>query len=194
MYESPIEKIVSEISTKMTEAEENHLMYTVEQSLGYRVDKDELIKALQYDRDQYSKGYQDAKREMQWTPCSDRPPKEGTEVFVYLFANRPYIAWFEDSRWRTNDFVVDKDDEPNAWYPLPEQYTEHLSAQPENKKGWEHGNTGDWHCSVCGKPAMFVAVSDDHYGIHLHTEQRLTDFCPNCGADMRGEQKRWGIS
>lgn len=48
--------------------------------------------------------------------------------------------------------------------------------QPEPKKGrWidkSNGIEGAWnYCSVCGEQAI-----------------DLYDFCPNCGADMRGEQ------
>ena len=42
-------------------------MYEVRQNIGYDIDKDELIKALNYDRDQYNKGYVDgikAKQEL----------------------------------------------------------------------------------------------------------------------------------
>lgn len=51
-YRSPIQQFVSDISLKM----ENDV-YTAVQNVGIYVDKDELIKALQYDREQYSKGY-----------------------------------------------------------------------------------------------------------------------------------------
>jgi hypothetical protein len=49
------------------------------------------------------------------------------------------------------------------------------SAQPERKKGeWidkSGGIEGAWnYCSVCGEQAI-----------------DLYDFCPNCGADMRGK-------
>ena len=38
-----------------------------------------------------------------------------------------------------------------------------------------HGN--DWiHCSICGKKGINVPAD-------------LTNFCPNCGADMRGNKK-----
>ena len=59
MYQSPIEKFYGNIQSQMIEDDENRLMCTVTQSIGYKVDKDELIKALQYDRQQYEKGYQD---------------------------------------------------------------------------------------------------------------------------------------
>ena len=62
--------------------------------------------------------------EPKWIPCTERLPKDGEEVFIYLFGNSPYIAWFEDGEWHTNDFTVDKDDEPIAWMPLPEPYQE----------------------------------------------------------------------
>lgn len=50
------------------------------------------------------------------------------------------------------------------------------SVQPERKKGkWidkSGGIEGAWnYCSVCGEQAI-----------------DLYDFCPNCGADMRGEE------
>lgn len=57
MYESPINQLVSDISTQMIKKQEDHLMYEVRQSIGYDIDKDELLKALQYDRNQYNKGY-----------------------------------------------------------------------------------------------------------------------------------------
>lgn len=63
MWESPIEKIYGDIHAEMVKQDEEHFMYSVNQTIGYQVDKDELIKALSYDRDQYNKGYQDALQE-----------------------------------------------------------------------------------------------------------------------------------
>ena len=53
-YESPIRMIASEIETKM----ENDTLTAI-QRYGIDVDKEELIKALNYDRGQYEKGYAD---------------------------------------------------------------------------------------------------------------------------------------
>ena len=52
MYESPINIIISELCTKL----ESDCVKSV-QRYGFDVDKEELAKALNYDRKQYEKGY-----------------------------------------------------------------------------------------------------------------------------------------
>lgn len=64
MYESPIEKIYGDIQSQIIKQDEEHMMYAVNQAISYAVDKKELIKALQYDREQYTKGYRDCKNDM----------------------------------------------------------------------------------------------------------------------------------
>ena len=62
MYENPISAMYSDIAHKIVKDEEEHLMLEIQQVIGYAVDKDELVKALRYDRNQYEKGYEDAKQ------------------------------------------------------------------------------------------------------------------------------------
>ena len=58
-----------------------------------------------------------------WIPCSERLPEDCTEVFVYLFDRpSPYIAWVKDTHWYTEDFEIERENEPVAWLPLPEVY------------------------------------------------------------------------
>ncbi len=57
-YKPPIEIIRHEMEMRL----ENDTMKVVQQNDIF-VDKDELIKALQYDRDQYIKGFEDGKRD-----------------------------------------------------------------------------------------------------------------------------------
>jgi hypothetical protein len=57
MYKSPIETFQTGIEYQF----ENDIMNMI-QKYGITVDKDELLKALRYDRDQYDKGYVDGKR------------------------------------------------------------------------------------------------------------------------------------
>lgn len=54
MYESPIQVITNKIGSQYDD-----YVYTAILNVGVTVDKDELVRALQYDRDQYKKGYED---------------------------------------------------------------------------------------------------------------------------------------
>ena len=58
MYKSPIEIIYGQMQTQI----EGDTLKAV-QSYYPNVDKEELLKALQYDRNQYNKGYADGKAE-----------------------------------------------------------------------------------------------------------------------------------
>jgi flagellar biosynthesis/type III secretory pathway protein FliH len=60
MYENPIEMIQRTINEKMKQ-EEDRYVYEIEQQVGFHIDKQELIRALNYDRDQYNQGYIDGK-------------------------------------------------------------------------------------------------------------------------------------
>ena len=58
MYESPINMIIQKLYTNL----ESECMKAV-QSYGFDVNKEELAKALKYDREQYEKGYTDGYNE-----------------------------------------------------------------------------------------------------------------------------------
>lgn len=58
MYNSPIEIITTEITRQINKQIDEAVCQAV-QSIGVNVNKEELIKALIYDRDQYDKGYAD---------------------------------------------------------------------------------------------------------------------------------------
>lgn len=66
-WESPITEIFKQVEEnyhkQMNDKLEERLMCEVNYQVGYTVDKNELIKALQYDREQYDKGYKDGLRE-----------------------------------------------------------------------------------------------------------------------------------
>ena len=64
-YEIPITRIQNQVLEEMVKKEEDQFMCEVRQTIGYNIDKSELIKALNYDREQYEKGYQDGKMNAQ---------------------------------------------------------------------------------------------------------------------------------
>ena len=102
MYESPINKFMGEMQTQMVKDEEGQLMVQVTQAIGYDVDKDELIKALSYDRQQYQKGYEDGLKASKWIFCSERLPEDAEPVFVFYERN----AWDDSGKFRKKD--IDK--------------------------------------------------------------------------------------
>ena len=62
MYSSPVEIIISQMIEKaVNDGQEQLNAHIIEQicKVGVIVDKEELIRALNYDRRQYAKGYQD---------------------------------------------------------------------------------------------------------------------------------------
>ena len=61
-YESPI-TIVSELINTQLRQDGDRYVAEIEKKVGFHVDKQELIKALAYDREQYQKGYDDGVRE-----------------------------------------------------------------------------------------------------------------------------------
>lgn len=62
MYISPIEVVEKEIAENIKE-EVNSVVYESVRSLGVSVDKDELIRALNYHIQQYEKGYADGRND-----------------------------------------------------------------------------------------------------------------------------------
>lgn len=86
MWESPInvmeiqDSFVSEIKEKTEE-----MVFTEIKRIGIDVDKEELIKALQYDRGQYEKGHKDG----------------------YEFGIDECIKIIEETVWRDTDMLVE---------------------------------------------------------------------------------------
>ena len=60
MWESPIQMISEDIIKDMVEKQDGVLLEAVHR-VGFDVNKDELEKALLYDRDQWERGYTDGK-------------------------------------------------------------------------------------------------------------------------------------
>lgn len=82
--------------------------------------------------------------------------------------------------------IVGKDREKYSWgLGLVESCINDIkmlpSAQPERKKGKWIGNKRHQSCSVCG---MTYCVPD---GTDGELDMTFYNFCPNCGAEMKGE-------
>jgi hypothetical protein len=124
MYDSPIDKIIGEMQSQLVKDEEGQLMVQVSQTIGYNIDKDELIKALNYDRQQYEKGYKDGLNASKWNSVTDRlPDKE--DWYLVTEVDGSFIT-VNMRLWTTEGWIVPQiiEDKLNilAWMPLPEPY------------------------------------------------------------------------
>ena len=62
VYKFPIEIVIGDMYTRMAKQQEDSVYQTV-LNYGINVDKQELIRALEYDREEYGAGYKDGVRE-----------------------------------------------------------------------------------------------------------------------------------
>lgn len=61
------------------------------------------------------------------------------------------------------------------------------AAQPERKKGkWSFIGDNMFECTCCGTPYTTQQLNGLR---NYNTDPYAPKFCPNCGADMRGEQE-----
>ena len=121
-YEAPIQMQTGEIIRRVCE-EQDKKIYEAVLECGINVSKEELVKALNYDRDQYVKGYEDGKADaMQWIPCSERLPEEKGDYLVTSKGSIWVANWFNYTWWGIEKHCRWTDVE--AWMPLPEPYKE----------------------------------------------------------------------
>ena len=121
MYKSPIEIIMEDALFRFETELADHTVNAVSK-YGIHVDKDELIRALQYDRDQYNKGFMDglnARRE--WISVAVRLPEN--EDYV-LAATRTRVGKQNVVRGyyvpETKNWVVGMNSNVTHWMPIPE--------------------------------------------------------------------------
>lgn len=121
MYDSPIDKIIGEMRSQLVKNEEGQFMVQVSQTIGYNIDKDELINALNYDRGQYEKGYEDGLNASKWIPVSERLPEELVDVLAYDGVDM-FVTFLRKGRWASYNSNFDIYTNILAWMPLPEPY------------------------------------------------------------------------
>lgn len=115
MYDSPIRLAVLKMTSQCDDDIYNAVVKT-----GIGVDKDELVRALNYDRNQYEKGYRDGLKASEWISVKERLPEEGEDVLAYLGEGIFEICWMlKGGCWETRDAYLDAD-AVTHWQPLPE--------------------------------------------------------------------------
>jgi flagellar biosynthesis/type III secretory pathway protein FliH len=84
-YESPI-NIYQDLANEIAEMHDNTVYMKIREIVD--VDKEELLKALAYDRDQYDKGYTDGYR---------RGLEEGKQTAMIALANSILQKWGDEN-------------------------------------------------------------------------------------------------
>lgn len=124
MYKSPVEFI-----TKKMNAQIEDCIFEAIQEVVANIDKEELIRALQYDRDQYEQGYRDGKQANNWISVEDRlPKKEGNYIVAEKRSNgetyvstRCLLHWANGPSWCLSwqeQYI--QEIKVTHWMPLPE--------------------------------------------------------------------------
>lgn len=114
MYKSPVELITSQMHTQIED-----YVFNAIQEVAVNIDKEELIRALEYDRGQYDKGYRDGLNADRWVSVEDRLPEKNTEVLCYykFEPDGPNVicenTYYGDGRWLSDR------DRVSHWMPLP---------------------------------------------------------------------------
>ena len=123
MYESPIKIIESTtdlIYKEVVKKKEDAIFAEIQSAFNVDLDKAELIRALQYDRDQYNKGYQDG--QPKWISVKDRLPEVGKKVLCCgptggLFIARTRVC---EGRVLIIDDKSSVQRKATNWMPLPQ--------------------------------------------------------------------------
>lgn len=101
-YESPIQATLSEIATDFSNKQDEYITARVSQTLAVDVDKEELLRALKYDREQYKKGYADRDKEIvHCEGCKYLVVLNSQELYGFCKKHKLAFEPFEDDT-RTN--------------------------------------------------------------------------------------------
>lgn len=123
-YESPIQVF----RTQMVMEQEKDLVMKVSQTIGYEIDKNELIQALKYDRGQYERGYRDGKCDG-WVDNLKQSPENGQKVIICTYpAKDIYVATYKESIYEDPKYVAYiygnryewNNNEVYFWCPIPD--------------------------------------------------------------------------
>ena len=100
MYESPIELLITEVTNQIFKEQDEAIYKSV---LNYvpNVDRTELLRALQYDRNQYEKGYADGKADAmaEVVRCKDCKHYKKDTMWCKVNSNprsETYPNWYAD--------------------------------------------------------------------------------------------------
>lgn len=175
-YQSPITvKFYGSLSNEMIKFSEDTAHAEINATIGYNINKEELIKALTYDRHQYEKGYQDGKAEVKletgWISVNDRlPPKEDSDYSVNVIITDGKCTSIGYYSYRTGSWVQCYCGVPSSishWLPIPNLPVEKVIADDTEIQ---------FKCNKCH--AKFTQV----FAKCGYMDGKAAAICPKCRA------------
>lgn len=85
-----------------------------------------------------------------------------------------FREWFDNEDFRTMNQVIDDIPSVDAVEVVHGRWEDVYGGKYQNKR---------FRCTVCKEKALFKFSQDEL--LSWHEEQKLSRYCPNCGADMR---------
>lgn len=111
-YIPPIDLFYRDMQTRLEE-EVFEAVYRV----GIIVDREELMKALAYDREQYEAGYADGRRD-EWIPADDWPPESDGRYLMATDRGEMLVGEWKDGMLRCKGSSMTT--AVKWWMPAPE--------------------------------------------------------------------------
>ena len=135
MYESPITIITNQMKTEMTN-QLNNFIYETIQNCDVKIDKEELIKVLKYDRNQYERGYKDGYlKAKEMISVKDKLPTENGQYLV--LSNKGYeICDFDVELHEFGNYYNYDEFGPNtlSWDNYVNKFVTHWQALPNKPR------------------------------------------------------------
>lgn len=94
-YESPIKMYIDKVTNNIIQEEEDYIISEIHK-LGIVIDKEELMRALQYDRAQYELGFRDGSK--------NSIPIEWIEKWFSQFYGEQGLEWNRCKRFMLEDW------------------------------------------------------------------------------------------
>lgn len=119
MYECPIQETVGTMHSDLIEEQDNQIIFQIKQCIGYEINKEELLRALKYDRQQYEKGYEDGLNADRWIPVETALPEEEGEYITYTEDYDVYLSWWDGESFACQDRIHHCEGKVIAWQEKP---------------------------------------------------------------------------
>lgn len=124
MYNPPI-KLYEAVTQTLMEEKDGAILAKIQSCFDIEVDKGELVRALQYDRDQYNKGFEDGRAAgPKWYSVEEKKPEPFASVLVHMPGEAPLPTVAEGyyvpgAGWSAYG-VIGGQAEVTHWAPMPQ--------------------------------------------------------------------------